>query len=415
MPLTLYFFRKMKDDRYFVIGFAFSYSFLILSHLPAALLFSMFMLLYAMIFAYQNRSAGQFYIFLSGVCLGIALAGIYIVPALFSQDYISASQLWSPHYQYHRWFFLDGVAAPSPQFSDGLFMMLLPSTVVFFRVWLIAFHQHEAQERISLLVWPLFVVGAWFLMTPASRFLWELLPILQKVQFPWRVAIVIDLAVAITFVVALRDIPAGKNRQFVFVSSMAAILLVLSGGFSAVFFAGDWKLSQTAEHQERLRTVISTGYDASEYIPASVRLSQEEAWEYLKSVPRIGLDADKGQTNIVRWEARKIALDVDLSAETRLTVRQFHYPGWRAWIADGGSALTVMPSDPAGLLELVAPPGRYRLELELGWSRQETAGAVVSGAGLLIVLLLTAVRSLRRRQGVNTISMVGREYSSGGG
>lgn len=406
MPLVLYFVRKLKDDRYSVVGFAFSYSFLILSHLPTALLFSMFMLLYAAIYAYQNRSPGQFYIFLSGVLLGVALAGIYIVPALFTQDYISAGQWKDAYYQYHEWFFLDGAPSPNPQFSNGLFIILLSSTVVFVSVWIVAFRQHDERERLSLLVWPLFVAGAWFLMTPASGFLWKLLPFLQNVQFPWRVSVVLDLAVAITFVTALRDAPAGKNGQFVVTSSSAAALLVLTGILSAANFAGGWKLSRNAEVQEKFQTVISMGFDASEYIPASVKLSQVEVFRSLKSVPKVSLDADKGLVSVVQWEARKIILDVDLSAETVLTVRQFHYPGWRARMADGGVALAVTPSDPVGLLDLVAPPGRYRLELEMGRLWQETAGAAVSGAGLLVVSLLTAVRFLRRRRQVNPITMV---------
>lgn len=398
MPLVLYFVKKIKDDRYSVVGFAFSYSFLILSHLPSALLFSMFLLLYAASSAYQNRSPGQFYVFLSGVFLGVALAGIYIVPALLSQDYISAGEWSKLGYQYHQWFFLDGITSPGPQLSDGLFMIFLTATVVFLRVWFIAFRQHEERERISLLVWPLFVAGVWFLMTPASRFLWELLPFLQKVQFPWRVAIVLDLAVAMTFVLALRDIPAGMNRQFVFTSSLAAALLALTAILSAANFAGGWELSRNAEVQEKFQNVISMGFDASEYIPASVKLSQAEVFESLKSVPKVGWDAGNGRVNVVQWKARKIILDVDLSAETSLIVRQFHYPGWRAWIADGDVALEIMPSDSTGLLKLVAPPGQYRLELELGRLWQETVGAAISGAGLLIVLLLTAVRLPWRRQ-----------------
>lgn len=398
MPLILYFTRKMASDRYSVIGFAFSYSFLILSHLPSALLFSMFLLVYAAISAYQNRSIGHFNVFASGVLLGIALAGIYLVPALFSQDYISADQWVRPDFQYHQWFFLDGIAAPNPLFDSGLFPLLLVSTLVFFAAGYIAFRQREGHERLSLLPWLLFVVGAWFLMTPVSRFLWELLPFLQKVQFPWRVAIMLDLSVAITIVMALRDIPMGLNWRFASISTMAALLLLLSGGLVAQFFAGDWKLSKNAKHQELIQTVISTGYDAQEYIPASVRLSQEEVLAHLKSTPKVGFDADKGQVGVVRWEARKIALDVDLSAETRLTVRQFHYPDWRATIVGSGADVPVGPSNPAGLLELTAPPGQYSLELELTRSWQELAGGLTSGAGLLIVMLLAAARALHRRQ-----------------
>ncbi|MDH5555849.1 MAG: 6-pyruvoyl-tetrahydropterin synthase-related protein [Alphaproteobacteria bacterium] len=416
IPLILYFTRKMAGDRFSVIGFAFSYACLILSHLPSALLFSMFLPLYAGFLAYQNRSPAQFYVFLSGVLLGMALAGIYLVPAVLSQGYITASQWWVPEYQYHQWFFLDGVAAPNPQFGDGLFLALLFSTLVFCGVWLVAFRQHEAKERASLFVWLLFAAGAWYLMTPVSRFLWELLPFLYKVQFPWRVAVVLDFAVAITFVVAMRDVPVGENKKFVLISSLAAVLLIVSGGFGAVHFVGQWKMSQSAEYQERFQDVISMGHDASEYLPASATLPQSEIWRHLKSISRIGLDADNGRASVTRWKARDIVLDVDLSAETKLVVRQFYYPGWQARIAGGGGAVTIAPAGPAGLIELIAPPGRYRLELALGWSLHELAGAAISVSGLLIVLFIVFLRFLRRWQyqfpwglrGFNAISTVGR-------
>jgi hypothetical protein len=416
MPLILYFVRKIQSDRYSVIGFAFSYSLLILSHLPSALLFSMFLLLYAALLAYQNRSPSQFYVFLSGVLLGVALAGIYIVPAVFSQDYISANQWWSLKYEYHRWFFLDGGVAPNPQFSDGLFILLSLTTLVFFRVWYVAFRRHEAKERTSLYVWLLFVAGAWFLMTPVSWPLWELFPLLKKVQFPWRVAIVLDLAVAMAFVMAMRDVSADMNRKFVSISIMAGLLLTLSGGYGVVYYANSWLQSQSAQHQEKLQSYISSGYDASEYIPASVSLSRVDILDYLKTAPRVALDGDRGEIDILQWEARKLAFNVDLSDETRLTVRQFYYPGWHASTGDGVAAPKIVPSEQTGLLELVAPPGRYRLELTMGWLPQELAGAALSASGLLILSLLAAVRFLRRRQyrfpfrlgRLNAISTVGR-------
>jgi hypothetical protein len=107
---------------------------------------------------------------------------------------------------YDRWLFLDGLAEADAKFGDRMFLVLGISTIVFAILWAIAFNNDRSNWLKTIFPWLLFVLFAWFLMSPLSIPVWQFVPLLQKVQFPYRVSMVLDLSVAATAVFALRSV-----------------------------------------------------------------------------------------------------------------------------------------------------------------------------------------------------------------
>ncbi len=90
MPLVLYYTDKIFDGREAVVGLALSYSLLMLSHLPSAFLFSIAIGCYVLVMLWHRHSWRYLSRFIAAVVIGILLAAIYWVPALFSEQYVRA-------------------------------------------------------------------------------------------------------------------------------------------------------------------------------------------------------------------------------------------------------------------------------------------------------------------------------------
>lgn len=390
MPLVMLFADRINRGATAAAGLAVTYALLILTHLPSTLIFSIFLVPYVAERAYSRKSPHEIVWFCVGIVCGIALSGVYLIPSLLLLDSISSHVFWTGTYSYDRWFFFDGLESPESKFSDTLFAMLALSTSAYLLMYLGISPDADRGTRRRLRVFMGMVAGAWFLMSAASSFLWELIPVLQKVQFPWRMAIIIDFAIAATTVIAISGLSTkGSHPARVFGAILT--LLVLSSSAGGYIYWFNSVLAGDEVYQSGIDEFFSIGFDGAEYLPPDIALRQFEAWEVLKHTDMVQHDANNGNIRVARWEARNIAFDVDLKSETEVTVRQFYFPGWRATVSADDTELAVSATDELRLVTVIAPPGRYRIELKLGTLWQESLGYIVSSIGLIWLVALLAV------------------------
>jgi hypothetical protein len=396
IPLILLSIGRMAEGKQAVTGLAISYALLIMSHLPSALLFSMFLPPYVFILKYYTSRPRLVSMSFLGLVVGIMLAAIYLLPALLSLDYISSHRLWGPYFHYDRWFFLNGIESPNPVFMQRLLKVLLTSALAFIPAWIIAYKYHSTHHRPLIVALLLFIATAWFMMLPGSRFVWELAPVLQKVQFPWRMFIIVDFAVAATLVLAFQCLQGVRPGRLILVPMGASgLFLAASAYVSAGDYSEQWKLHNDANRQPYLKSIIDMGWGAKEYIPSTVRLGPEELLKTVKTLDRVTVDPAAGEASVVGWQARNIHLKVNLVHEADILVRQFYYPGWQATLSQNGARLSLEATGKAGLIKLEAPPGRYDISLILQPLWQEVAGAIFSVIGLIAVIVLLARRGLQ--------------------
>ena len=131
MPLVVLYFQRAVQGggaRAMAAG-ALSYAGLVLSHLPAAVLFSLGLPLLALF----HLRAGWWRPFatLAGiVLLGLGLSCLYLLPALSIQAIdIYSHTGFHPWHHYANWFFLDGRDAPDQQFAGRITTIWLGNTV----------------------------------------------------------------------------------------------------------------------------------------------------------------------------------------------------------------------------------------------------------------------------------------------
>jgi hypothetical protein len=217
-PLILWTAARLWDrpGRGRAILFSLSYAALILTHNISALIFSPFVLLFFILLAagtpapHRGWKAGA--TLAVGLVLGLALSAFFWLPALGEQGAVQLTAQTSGYYHYSNHFrtlastsgsagliqstliFDYDVAGMTP-FSMGLVQAILTAA------GLIAALLRLCRSGIrSLNPLTLFALCALFIstvmITPASRPLWDHLPLLPMVQFPWRFLSVQALAAA---------------------------------------------------------------------------------------------------------------------------------------------------------------------------------------------------------------------------
>jgi hypothetical protein len=334
--------------------------------------------------------------------LGLGLSGAYLVPALTLQQHVNMQVLWQGWGHYRQYLYdRDLVLASAGHiFHLLLLMTLLGSIVLAALLWRLATSGPagragtERADRRLAHFWMLVVLASAFLMTRASDPVWQLLPPLQRIQFPWRLATLITVALA-----ALAAYAAASLKP---VMALGRRSLVLAG----VCIVSLWLMVTARNGLEILRQTPNPelnprAQDAWEYKPRWVQghdfqLAVRDARDPDGHVHKARLGTE-GEINVVHWRPRDIKLQVDSPRDSVLTVYQFFFPGWKA-LMDGKTPLQVQPSQPDGLVTVALPAGSHTVELRLRMTPNERNGWLLTCVSALIwtaCLLFVGRRSSR--------------------
>ncbi len=398
MPLILYYTEKMFDGRRAFAGLALSYALMMMSHLPSGLLFSICIGSYVIVLLWARHTWRYLPHFVGAIAVGILLAGIYWVPALFSEQYVRSEKLWTPYFDFHHWFFPINEAphhdAGSHAFANRLFTLIGISTAIFAVCWLPAFRWRETVGTKKLIGCLVLIGIAWFFMSSWSTFVWESAPELWKVQFPWRIAMVVDLAAAIAALHALHCLEVHRDWF------SAAALLLSIGALLWCFATTDVKQKlDPFDHQWWIvgrDHAVQNGLDAPEYTTIWNPSTSPDTSTEIAGMSPLVYDNGAGDVSVVQWAPRHIVLQVNLQKAASVQVRQFYFPNWRARIV-GGEILQVAATRKNGLLTFFLPAGNYRVELRLVPLQQEMIGAALSASGLTLLIAGAAFRIRRKR------------------
>lgn len=137
--------------------------------------------------------------------LGAGLASFYWVPVFREAHYVRAEAAWSGQlfegfYHYSKHFIplvwmLNWDVTPTliPVKLGTLRLVLL---VVSVAIAITRWRQWDKGQRFSVSVLFLLFLGSLFLITPQSVWLWDHLPLLERLQFPWRLLSIATLTLA---------------------------------------------------------------------------------------------------------------------------------------------------------------------------------------------------------------------------
>lgn len=231
-------------------------------------------------------------------------------------------------------------------------------------------------------------------MTPWSHWLWELLPTLQKIQFPWRFHVILTLSTAGLLASALgrwRD--AGSWRR------SGHIAIVLAAGLMCLApYLHVWTLYDHKEMAPEFQDELHAGGDYLRRVYARWTspdlLSAAGLQRMARELPRASVPSGTGRVSVLRWAPGDILLEVESGEDVDVLVAQFYYPTWRAE-TETGEVFPTKPSSPEGLVRIRTPAGAHRLRLHLPRG-EEKLGLAVTLLSLLALGVITFARAAGR-------------------
>lgn len=350
-----------------------------LTNLPSAVMMNYSLIVLAAALAFSRKSLAPIAYAAAAAILGALLAGFYLLPAYHQQSWVNIGQVLAPGVRP-----VDNFLFTNTADADHNHFNLLISIIAVWQIAVAAFalalwrrERHKLWPYLS--VWSILSIA---LMLKPTIALWDHLPELRFVQFPWRWLLCLSVPFAFAASVAFRR---WWKRGLVCAISLAVVLVV-------------WHRVQvpwwdnTADIQEMLDNqqdqIGNEGTD--EYVPAGA-----DPYEINKDAPFVQFDGT-GEAHVVvqRWLAEKRDITATASAPGKLVLRLFNYPSWRV-LVNGREIYTGITAH-TGQMVVPIDAGENHVQITFAKGWDYTTGFLCSFFALA-VLLLWRVTILRAR------------------
>ena len=419
-PLILWTAARLWDrpGRGRAILFSLSYTALILTHNISALIFSPFVLLFFILLAAGTPAAHRGWkagaALAVGLVLGLVLSAFFWLPALGEQGAVQLTTQTSGYYHYSNHFrtlastsdsaglvqstliFDYDVAGMTP-FSMGLVQAILTAAGLIAALLRLCRSGIRSLNPLTLFALLTLLIST-LMITPASRPLWDHLPLLPMVQFPWRFLSVQALAAALLIAQVLDLDSPGRRVSRALSPAILTVLIVFSAlaGLrpdAVALAAGDitaermqlyeWfsgNIGTTTRYEYLPRAVVPRLYTSESIVtgrPMDVRILAGEA-----IATRLETRTGKESWQVlVRTDSATIAFPV------------LYWPGWQARV--DGKLVQVRPAESLGTITLDLPAGDHDVVLTLG----RTPLRLMSEIASLLALAGCAIYWVRRGLG----------------
>jgi hypothetical protein len=330
----------------------------------------------------------------AALALGFGLAAFYLFPAAYEQRWVNIAQALSSgllptqNFLFTR---LDDVEHTWFNWISSLCALVL---IVFTASTALASRKfaRKLSSSASRSLWDavlLLGVAATILMFRFTAPLWNLLPELRFVQFPWRWMSILAVISCCFFAAAIE-----RRRGWLWFILFIAIALPLG-----YFLTQNTWWDPDEMSTQKAAITSGTGYEGvDEYDPAG-----DDHLDLPKHAPLAALlptspdetasPPPKAKIEIRLWQPENKTIFVETVGPARLAIRLLNYPAWH--VAVNGQ--TVTPQRPDDVDQMIVPVDRGKSEIQIRFERtpDRTAGLALSMFSALISIGLFHVRKSR--------------------
>ncbi len=367
---------------------------LMLSHNPMLMIFAPLAIVWTLYWLTKTRNFTALPALVASGCLGFGLAAFFTLPVIFEQQFVHIETLTIGYFNFlaHfldisqiffriNWGYGESVLGPGDTMSFALgYLQWLVPLLLFLAAGLIP----SLRRHISLfLLLAGFTLIALFLSHSKATFIWQAVPQLQILQFPWRF---LTLAVFFSSLLASGITLLPRSKFWLLV--LTVVCLILNANY---FRPRAWYPDMT---------------DAKKFSGDSWRWQVTGSiFDYLpKWAPLPPADPAGGDVGIISGEGtyrrliknswqQKYLVDIT-SAEAIIELQTFYFPGWQVKL--DGHPVNIDPARDKllGRMQLDVKSGTHTIEATFLNTPIRTAGNILSTISLVAVALLAFI-SLR--------------------
>jgi hypothetical protein len=434
MPLILWAFRRLAltgRRRWFLVSVVSLVS-LLLAHNISSLLFTPFLLAYMIVLwlVYRRPGSGRGHWVAAGsaFALALGLAAFFLGPALLEHEYAQLHMSRVTRNNDFHYNFLplaEMLASPAPIDTSlmnppmrvhlGLLQAILGGfgLVAGLARWWNGKNDQDKERRTTLVFLAIAAAAMLWMSTRSSLWVWEHVPLVPFIQFPWRLvgrAILPLSLLAAALPTALlpptnpdAPIPHHAPRithHVLRIAYYVTIALLILSAFPYTYPPQGYcasapypTIDDVFAYERRTRRV---GVDPEgSYFPAWVEQRPEdgspleEQYATGSSIRRFDENALPPGASVIEadYGPNRAQIAIETPAPFRARYMVFYFPGWQVRI--DGEPVELTPTDPEGLVSFDVPAGRHTIAVRFGSTPTRTIFSTISLLALAILLTLT--------------------------
>ena len=383
LPLLLLLLLRIEEKgRRVTIFLAFILAGSWLINAPAAVMVHYSLALLIVVIAWLRRSPKVVLEGLAAVVLGAALAAFYLLPAVYEQKWVNIAQAVSAGSRpLDNFLFVRTTDADHDAFNRVIsWVALAEIAVTIVAAWAARRWRSRSSERSSepsSELWYLLAVWAAvcaLLMLSISNPVWNVLPKLRFMQFPWRW--MLCLGISLTMLTTL-----GVRRWWMRAALYFAMLAVVAFGWQ--HFQTPWWDTRADLREMKDNMATGAGYEGvDEYTPAGADPSAAD-----KDARRVTVDGPAhAAIRVSDWSAERKQFTAEMSAPDQLALHLFNYPAWRVEV--NGREVQANSREGTGQMLIPVEAGENRVQIVFIRTWDRTVGAWISLLAIILAILL---------------------------
>jgi hypothetical protein len=335
-----------------------------LTNAPVAVMIHYSLALLIVFFAWKTKSLRLLLIAAGAVALGVCLSAFYLLPAIYEQRWVEiANAVSAGSRPADNFLFIHTTDADHDAFNRVIsWIAVVEFVVVFFAAVSSKVRRHQNREFWkSLSIWAA-VCG--LLMLPVSLLLWNILPKLEFMQFPWRWLLCVSMILTLFVTVGLR-----RWWQRGAVCLLSIVVIVLGWRY----IQAPW-WDNAADLREMQDNVITgAGYEGTdEYTPVGADPSSIDKQARKATV----IGPAHAAIEVLHWDAESKVFTVQASAADQVALRLFRYPAWHAFV--NGIEVETAAREGTGQMLVPISAGMNRVQIRFVRTRDRLIGGWIS-------------------------------------
>ena len=418
-PLVLWAFARLDADsprfpRGRVVLAALAYAALILTHNLMALLLTPLLIGYLFVAWWvQGRPRAMIGRAAAAGALAVGLSAFFWLPFVTEIGWVQSwratildltgEPLYPLHFVSLRDLLWPKMLWPDYRLGNPLVQRLvgLPQAILAAIGLALVWRRPSRLARAAAALFGLTLLSAMFLITPASRPLWDNLRAIQIVQFPWRFLALASLSLALlagagwaSFKCQISNFKFQKAAVVARDAALVALLLAWTLPWLRPFTCGVDANPSGAFLLWVDRHHVGGG-SGGEFLPNWIETAPVESpleADLLAGKPLDRLNrASRPDGARAGWLSSKplaSSWEIDSSKAFTAFFNNLYYPGWNVYVDGTPAPISLTPS--TGLMVADIPAGRHIITLRLDSTRGQTLGNLISLASVLAALALIA-------------------------
>lgn len=384
-PIILFCLKRLssRESLSFIIFLALAFAMLILSHNIMAVLFGIIIFVY-LILLYLSSKKVNFVQILVGLALGVGLSAFFWLPAILEKNLILLSKipiadrdlyfvpltklLYSP-------FGYGTPTDPNPftyQVGIPQIAVLIAACYLIFRTLI----KRQKECRELLLFTTLAILFIFMLLSP-SKLIWESVPLLNEINYPWTAFLPIGLLLAL-----IGGRIFSLNRTYFIIGIFFCL-------FSIVFTLPFARPSSYVDRGDGFYlTNDATTTSSRELMPLTVKTFPSS-----RPTQKVEIIKGQGAAEMLVDKSQKKTFRIDLASPGTVRLNTIYFPGWQ-WYRDG-KPVKFSYDNPLGVMQSDLPIGNYTITASFEDTSVRMIADIISVSSLVFIGFFLFLRLAR--------------------